>query len=235
MPSYFGLGDLRKIGTGIVSSISQGLYSAKVAATDILNRAEAELIGAIEPSDNALSFVASLKSSAPVWADRFRVTFMAPAIIGSNANDTLNLTLMCDEASIPSRAIRTKSVKFNGLAQQRPIGIDYSGEKIGFRFVVQNHMQPIAFFQNWMNNIVNPDTREIAFYRDFTSTVQIDLLDRDHNTVLSVFLLDAYPVGFDTVSLGSGSTDLVKVTVQMAFKIWQTSIPLPSDTGIIVG
>lgn len=176
---------------------------------------------------NLQAFLSLLKTEGLVTADRFKVTFTAPTNINPQGAQNVGvgvpartLSLLCEEASLPQHSLRTRTVRINGLDSHRAAGLDYHSETITFGFYLQQSLRAKKFFDNWMDGIVSPISREMTYYKDYTAPVEICILAKDNAPLYTVQLMDCFPRNVHAIPLSFGNTQMLKVMVDMTFNRW---------------
>jgi hypothetical protein len=126
-------------------------------------------------------FIALVRQNPFSRVDRFLVNFGMPkALANTNSETVRNMSLLCEEASIPGRTIGTRTLRINGLNEQRAHTMDFMGDSIKFTFLVNVEWKIRTFFDMWMTfcvgGVASRNThppREVGFYQDYISDVTI--------------------------------------------------------------
>jgi hypothetical protein len=93
---------------------------------------------------------------------------------GNTLNDIL---LACEDISLPAKTIQTRTLRLNGLNEQRAHTVDYGGTQ-GFTvtFLIDHTHDLQTFFEDWTRLLVDHETREIGEYKDYISTANLYFL-----------------------------------------------------------
>ena len=147
--------------------------------------------------------------------NRFRIVIPNPfASDGGKALD-----ILCESCSLPGRQINT--VDYSPWRNENKIPIGYTDEDVTCVFHLTNDYYVKDVFDRWLNKIVNPDSYLIEYSATYTSTIDIYQLDEKHKDVYNVKLLEAWPVGVNSVELNnSDENNTQKVTVVFTYKTW---------------
>jgi hypothetical protein len=111
------------------------------------------------------------------------------------------LTVRCNSATIPGRSFTTQNYKFYGPQRQFPTEPLYSGE-ISFTYILSRDLRERVFFEQWMNLICNPLNYKFSFYKDYTTTATINILDRMDNIIHSAIIEEIYPKQLGDLAVG---------------------------------
>lgn len=157
------------------------------------------------------NFIAEIKRGGLARQNRFSVS------IGSR--DTSNgriVELFCEQASLPSLSYSSQGVRTYG--ETRETIYDRNFEAMTLTFLVDKNMEVKTYFDKWMDSIINPDTRNPAYYDTYVRDIVIKVQDvKDHDTY-QVVLYEAYPKTVAAVNLDYNSKDIMKLQVTFEYK-----------------
>ena len=89
-------------------------------------------------------------------------------------------------------------------------------------FTSSQNMAERNLFQTWQGAAWNSKTWNIGYYNEYTGSVDIYLLDNQHQRKFGVKLMDAYPKEIQGYDLSAApATTALKLTVQMQYKYWE--------------
>ena len=97
-----------------------------------------------------------------------------PALNGGGSAFSSTLNLLCKAVNLPGRQILTTQSQI-GLVK-RNISNGYGVEDVTFTFHVLNDMAVKQYFEDWQKSVVNTDTYEVGYYRDYTHDIKIKVL-----------------------------------------------------------
>lgn len=168
----------------------------------------------------------------------FRV--LLPSIPGSSGRQ---LNLLCKTTGMPGRQILTTERRI-GLQSQK-IAYGYAVDDVSMTFHLLNDYGVKNYFDNWANMIVNNDTLEVNYKKEYTHDVIIQqlrkdaILDLGFNFNIGPFniggdivtpdqiaytcvLQDAFPttIGAQEFSNEQGGTS--ELTVQLSYTNWNS-------------
>jgi len=161
---------------------------------------------------NALNeFISLVKSEGLSRTNRYRVDI--PGI-----GDSRRVSLLCSEAQLPGIAYSTAQLRQYGEQRESPYEKMY--ENVNLTFLVDTSMSVKKYWDEWMNLIQNPSTRDFNYYKNYTTTIKVTVLDTEDVERYSVKLFEAYPKSISSVSLSYESKDVMKITVGIVYKYW---------------
>jgi len=165
--------------------------------------------------------------------NRFEVFIPPPQGLQSGRAGGDIVSLLCEQASFPMLTINTKPFKIYGPSYQRPTGIEYGGEGLPFTFHVDREMKVKTFFDEWMQLIVNKDTFNVTYQREYITDITIKQLDEADNVTYTAVLKDSFPRNLNLMDLNhSAQSQTHRLTVLFAYRKWTTvSGSLTGGTG----
>ena len=120
-------------------------------------------------------FIALVKRNGLARTDRFVVNFAVPQ----------DVILLCEEASFPGKTIDTRTLRINGLSEQRAHTKNYGGD-LTLTFLVDNSWGVRDVFETWMETCIGAGSttdsiqpaayREVGFYSDYVNDITITAL-----------------------------------------------------------
>ncbi len=192
-------------------------------------------------------FISRLKSIGLAQPTRFRVIINPPQVnvgqvpvtIGGNpvlanlvrnaiggsigGGDARVLALLCEATTMPGKQILTTERAVYGPTFRMPYGQIFAEWPATFN--VDNMMYPKTLFEQWHDLIIDPNTFDVNFYKNYVTDIEIYQLDKRDVAIHGVKLYDAYPVTVNDLELNHGAQDSVhKLNVSFAYRYWK---PIP--------
>lgn len=192
-------------------------------------------------NSNIQNMMGSIINSGVAFANRYEVLVtpppqLAPVVqLGPAANSlsgafqqVMNMNMLysmvpqinirCETVTIPGRALATTSYRIYGPARQMPTEAIYSGE-IGLTIILSEDMRERQLFDSWMNLISNRIDYKLAYYNEYTTNIQINMLNREDQITHSVILEETYPKSLGDIQVGySRENEILRQEVTMAFR-----------------
>jgi len=159
-------------------------------------------------------FISTVKNSGMMRTSRYSVIF-------PNAGTDNLVGLYCDQFTLPGLNINTQPCLTYGETREMPYQRLYNN--INISFYVDTDMKVKKFFDDWMIQIQNPMNRTFSYYNDYTLDVTVNVEDLENNTKYSMMLHECYPKTIQDIQLDYNSKDIMKMTVTMAYRYWESS------------
>lgn len=176
--------------------------------------------------------------------NRFQVIFTPPqgsllsgdGIVGalisggglkSMVNDPRDISMLCENVTIPGRQITT----LDYTAEKQAVKIPYSfiNEDVTCTFLLTNDYYIKTMFDNWMEQVFDDKKFTARFKKDFTSDVVIQQLNSKDIPVYGVRLENAFPTTVAGITLDNNSESAVqKMTVTFSYDNYIPEGPLSS-------
>ena len=160
------------------------------------------------------------------YANKYQVLFTrVPAGLQSDATRLLQYT--CENTSLPTRSIQASEKLIYGTSYQMPYKHAYG--EISMTFYLTEDMQSKAFFDAWLNKIINPITGDIGYYENYTSTIKIGMYARSAASVsdppvYEVELENAWPSIVAEVAMShSAGGEIAKLPITFQYKKWKVT------------
>lgn len=130
---------------------------------------------------------------------------LATIFTGGTVEGARGLQVMCSATQLPGSNIDTSDANHTGHSFKVATGT--SKTDIDFSFLLSGDMLEKQVIDRWKEIIVNSKTKKIGYYDDYTTDIQIDVLDNMDKVVYTSILEEAYPVLFNVVDLDKEDTD----------------------------
>jgi hypothetical protein len=176
--------------------------------------------------------------------NRFQVFFTPPqgsllsaqGIIGaltsggglkSMINDPRDISLLCENVTIPGRQITT----LDYIADKQSVKIPYGfiNEDVTCSFLLTNDYYMKTVFDGWVEQVFDSESYRAKFKKDFTSDVVIQQLNEKNIPVYGVRLENAFPTTVTGITLDNNSESAVqKINVTFSYDNYVPEGPLSS-------
>lgn len=132
-----------------------------------------------------------------------------------------HLDIYCEEAELPGRSFATSEVRHYGPHFTIPYQPVYNS--ITLSFYVNDDMLERRFFDAWQNSVMNPFTKDMNFFDDYTTDIFVYQLSKTGElTPYVVVLRDAWPVNVNQMRLSYDETNTVhKLPVTFNYTKWE--------------
>jgi len=173
---------------------------------------------AYRPS-NINELVQEIQSSGLAFTNRYEVLVYTPRFMGSSRIDLMrSLSLRCDSVTIPGRSLSTVPFRFYGPARNMPYEQIYSGE-VNITFILSEDLRERKFFEEWMSGVSSIYNYKMGFYSDYTSIVDIDVINRQDQSLYTFTLEEVYPKAIGDIQMGyDKDNDFLRQDVTLCFR-----------------
>ena len=167
--------------------------------------------------------------------NRFDVLIIPPPKMAGAPSNAERISLRCETISLPGRSLNTEEdANIYGPTREIVKGATYAGD-ISLTFQASAGLEERVFFEEWQKLAFDEASWNVGYYKNYVSTIEIYLLDRQDKRRYGLKLIEAYPkeIGPTDLSLGA-STEIIKNTISFAYRYWttldndrETSLPTP--------
>ena len=179
-------------------------------------------------------FIAGVKVGGIARTNRYSVILTPPEslpVAGSN-NGLQLILLFCDQVQVPGLNISTNQNRTFGEFREVPYEKLYGDVQLSF--YVDNNLSVKRLFDDWMGLIQNPYTRTFNYYKNYTTSMSINIEDVEDRKRYEVKLFECYPKTISAIQMDYASKDIMKLQVTMQYKYWKTEnfeVSDPSQSG----
>ena len=148
------------------------------------------------------------------------ISYSDPWLTGKDARA---VSLRCESTTMPGRTLAdTTDTNIYGPERNIVRGVTYAGD-VDMLFQASSGLEERVFFEEWQKKAFNEQTWNVGYYDDYTSEVQIYLLDRQNQRRYGIRLHEAYPKTIGAVPLNQApANEIKKIPVTYAFRWWET-------------
>lgn len=176
-------------------------------------------------------FISHIKTVGLARSNRYIVEISTPNVLLGNqeAMHTLKeIPIICDAVSLPSMNIDSQPHRIFGESREMPYGVSY--QPINLSFHVDAEFKVKKLFDDWMDGIIDPVSRSIAYYTDYLSRITLTMIDiQEDKEKYKIELIEAWPKATGDIYLSSESREIMKLPVIFQYKSWQRAkVQLPS-------
>jgi hypothetical protein len=142
---------------------------------------------------------------------------------GSNSNNFFNdprdVSILCDQVTMPGRQISTTELQNNMLAIKMPY--NYANDDVSMTFHVTNDHYIKKLFENWTGKIFDKRKMTMKYRSSYATDIIIQQLDQRDVPVYTCVLKNAYPITVASYDLTNGSeSTFQKLTVTFTYEDW---------------
>ena len=131
------------------------------------------------------------------------------------------MSFRCESAELPGRSHTTNTQQIYGPIRKIPYNSSFIDTTLTF-MCSNDTMAEKRYFDQWQDDIQDPDSFDVAYYDDLTGLVSVDILNEQDATIYSVDMIEAYPLNVSSISFGWGqNNDYMKFSVTFSFRKWK--------------
>lgn len=180
-------------------------------------------------------FIATIAADGLMTTNRYRVEFSVPAAVNTpvQRGRLAAVQMYCDSVTLPGMSISTQQARSYGEFREMPY--DRLFDNINLTFYVDNSMDTKRLFDDWINSIQDPATRQFNYYNEYITDITIYVEDKDENEQYRVKLFECYPKSISPIQMDYSSKDIMKLQVSINYRYWLSgSAVADGDNGLIV-
>ena len=131
------------------------------------------------------------------------------------------ISLRCEAVNLPGRNVSTMTdSNIYGPTREMVEGVTYA-EDVTLTFQSSSDLDERTYFEQWQENMFNPDTWNLGYYNDYVGTVEIYILDKQDQRQYGLKLWEAFPKSINATSLSAASSnEIIKVDIAFSFRYW---------------
>ena len=162
----------------------------------------------------------SITTSQIPGSNKRRAHYVQPWMGPDEARAT---SMRCESVSMPGRTLATsEDTNIYGPVREIVDGVVYAGD-VDMLFQASSDLKERTFFEKWQQRAFHEETWNVGYHNEYTSEVQIYLLDKQDRRRYGVRLHEAYPKTIGPVALNQApSSDIIKIPVSFSFRWWET-------------
>ena len=142
-----------------------------------------------------------------------------------------DLTLLCDEATLPGKNIAVRTLRINGMDEYRAATVDYGGNSITLTFIIDTDWTARQAMEEWVATCVSNrmEGNEVGFYADYVKNIGLYTLvpqdEREAPEKISFYinLIDCFPTSINVMPLSYAANGVHKMSVTLSYKYWTSS------------
>lgn len=138
-----------------------------------------------------------------------------------NLNTKDSVSIKCHTMSTPRRGFNTFEVTQNNIKFKMPYGVTY--EPVTFSFYADARLDSLKYFEVWQAAVMNYSDNTMNFFDEYTSDINLFILDDEGNDVYGIKLIQAYPTNLSPIELSYGNVNnLLNINVTFNYRYYLT-------------
>ena len=165
------------------------------------------------------NFFTEIRSQYTPRSDRFEVVFNMPRALLNRAN-ARQLSLYCEEAQIPGLAATNLPVKIGAWTEYRTQNVEFLTTEMSFTFIIDEKWRVREVFEEWISLAGDPNSKEVGYYDNYVSTIDIRSLSVDNDVLAEWTLVDATPKIINLTPVSWNNAGLIRMSVSFSARSW---------------
>lgn len=150
--------------------------------------------------------------------------------------------ILCTRATLPAKQVLTHDRRMN--MEFEKIAYGYAVDDVSFSFLSTNTYGVKKYFDAWRSLIINEDTFDVGYKKDYALPIKIHQLKRTEKQlnksiglgpisfdvglglgggkIYSVELIEAFPTSYQAIELSNDLDGITEFTVQISYTNWKT-------------
>ena len=162
--------------------------------------------------------------------NRYNVTIIPPNATNLAQNPALSKTqFLCEAVSLPTKGIAANAQDIYGPPREIPYRETFT--EAALSFILDDAFSIKKFFDEWQENIINPETGNVHHWNDFVGTVKISRLSNDATSLVdatdkyNIELREAYPSAVGEIALGhTQGSEILRLSVTFKYRKWMSLV-----------
>ena len=164
--------------------------------------------------------------------DLARPNKYAVKILGAPVGRDEYIEYMAESVSFPGQNIRA-STDLLRYGPQREVAHAMTYGAFNISFMCTTGMPEKLWFESWQDQMVNKNTWEAKFYKDYVAILELVALDRNEKDSYRCTVYEAYPKTITAQEFSYGSNGAYQtVSVEFAYRWWDAVGFKPSPTAV---
>jgi hypothetical protein len=164
-------------------------------------------------------------TSGMARTNRYSVGIALPIAISQNihSGDVEYMQLLCESVTLPSLNVNTTQIRTFGEIREMPTEFNY--DPVTLTFYVDGNMIVKNIFDTWIKSVQQGTSRNFSYYNDYICDPMVILVENlADEAVYEYKLYEAWPKTVAAVNMSYEQKDVMKLTVTMMFKHWQSRL-----------
>ena len=152
---------------------------------------------------------------------KYSVQIIPPTALQSSIGPD-KIDFLAKSVLMPRKGFATTEHQTYGI--RRTVPYEQTFEPVLLTMINTNDWAPRIFWDEWLDHIQNPDTKNLTYYGESVGTVYIDHYDDSHTSPgipnYSVTLKEAWPENISAIALAWENKDVQDFEISLRYKSW---------------
>ena len=190
---------------------------------------------------NYQEFVSRVKTDGLARQNRFFIQIAMPSLSGDSAElfspsgeNSRMLHAFCKSVSL--QGVNVATIPHRDVGETFEVPYDRNFTPASFTFYMDRNMYIRKFFDDWVNAIQDPYSRQLGYYKDIVSpAISIFVLDKMDLVNYMVILKDAFPKTIGALNLDQSNNEIMTFDVTIDYHNYNTIIVPQSHSSLNSG
>jgi hypothetical protein len=157
----------------------------------------------------------------PVPVNRYFARISRGASMNNNVETDKIMSLRCESAELPGKSHATNNQLIYGPIRKIPYNSAFIDTTLTF-MCSSDSMAEKRYFDEWQDEIQDPDSFDVAYYDDLIGTLSVKILNEKDVEIYSVDMIEAYPINVSSINVGWGqNNEYMKFSVTFSYRKWK--------------
>ena len=153
---------------------------------------------------------------------KYSVQIIPPTALQSSVGPD-KIDFLAKSVLMPRKGFATTEQRIYGINKTVPY--ETSFEPVLLTMINTNDWAPRIFWDEWLDHIQNPSTKNMTYYKESVGTVYINHYDDSHTSIGSpnytVTLKEAWPENISAIALAWENKDIQDFEISLRYKYWK--------------
>ena len=153
---------------------------------------------------------------------KYSVQIIPPSSLQSSVGSG-KIDFLAKSVLIPRKGFATTEHRTYGINRTVPYEITF--EPVLVTMINTNDWAPRVFWDQWLEHIQNPSTKDLTYYKESVGRVYINHYDDEKTTQgasnYSVTLYEAWPENISAIALAWENKDIQDFEISLRYKYWK--------------
>lgn len=163
-------------------------------------------------------FISEVKTRGLARHSHYEVRFTLP---GTNSDGDRLASVFCAATNLPGKSFATQPSRIYGENREMPYETMY--DPVTFSFYSDSGMELKKAFDRWMGLVIDPNTRFIQYYENYTRDVEVKLINIDESEPYQITLFEAYPKNIQAIQLDYSNKEAMRFDVTIQYRYWRST------------
>lgn len=175
-------------------------------------------------------FITRIKTANVARPNKYSVEVFPPAGLSSAGSSLRDLAMMAESVSFPGQNVRgAADILRHG--PQREVGHGMTYGPFNITFICTEGLPEKKLFEEWQELIINKDTWEAKFYKDYVGIMSLSALTVDEQESYDVTIYEVYPKTITAQEFGYGNNGAYQtISVEIIYHYWESEVKVSTAT-----